>query len=159
MLDLERAQILNHIVLFNRINGESGQVNYLLMPTVHSNFIVISTTVAPTHLNPSLNVFSFKEKGLPNFLLEIKYLIKYWISSTWLLSQIIFLLWILKPQGDFTLTLSLSIWSSFAFRSMTDAVISHWVLRFYEWFLDFKKISNNSFKHQFSSSQPAFYRK
>lgn len=139
MLDLERAQILSYTVLFNRMNEESGQVNYLLMPTVHSNFIVISTSAAHTYLN-SLSVFCSKEKAYHlNFHLKIKHLIKYCISSNWLLSQIIFLLWIIKPQGDLTLTLSLSIWSSFACRSMTDTIISHWILRFYEWFLHLKK--------------------
>lgn len=139
MLDSERAQVLSHRVLSNRMNEESGQVNYPLMPTVHSNFIVISTTVAYTHLNSPLNAFSLKEKGLQNFHLEIKHLMKYCISSTWLLSQFFFFLWIIKPQGDFTVTLSLSIWSSFACRSMTDAVIPHWILRFYKWFIVIKK--------------------
>lgn len=140
MLDLERAQILSYTVLFNRMNEESGQVNYLLMPIVHSNFIVISTSAAHTYLNSSFNVFCSKEKAYHlNFHLKIKHLIKYCISSNWLLSQIIFLLWIIKPQGDLTLTLSLSIWSSFACRSMTDTIISHWILRFYEWFLHLKK--------------------
>lgn len=90
MLDLERAQILSYTVLFNRMNEESGQVNYLLMPTVHSNFIVISTSAAHTYLN-SLSVFCSKEKAYHlNFHLKIKHLIKYCISSTWLLSQIFF---------------------------------------------------------------------
>lgn len=60
-MDLERAQILSYTTLFNMMNEESGQVNYLLMPAVLFNFIVSSTSAAYTHWNSSLNVFCFKE--------------------------------------------------------------------------------------------------
>lgn len=47
-MDLERAQILSCTMLFNMMNEESGQVNYLLMPAVLSTYIVNSTTVTYT---------------------------------------------------------------------------------------------------------------
>lgn len=66
-MDLERAQILSYTMQFNVMNEESGQINYLLMPTVLSNFVVNSTTVAYTYLNSSWNIFYFKEKRFTKF--------------------------------------------------------------------------------------------
>jgi len=100
---------------------------------------------------------SSNKKGLPNFHLKIKHMIKYCISSCWLLSQIRFLLWIMKPQGGLTLALSLSMWSLFPCRSMADTVISHWILRFYEWFLNLKK-KQTTLSTSCFYSQAVFYR-
>lgn len=123
-------------VLFNIMNKEFDQVNYLLKSTVLSDFIMNSTIIAHMCFNPSAAIFWFQEKMFQIFAFKSHILDKVLHFKCLLLPQIRFSLWIINLQRRFNSNVNSINLKFLCWRSVTDQVISHWILKFYELFLN-----------------------